>query len=138
MNKRGESTTGFLIPLVLGLILLAVVAFIILNIGNKAEGAVDTFDPGELDLKTTACQITATTKSSFCKFDDVGEKKNTLFINCEYTGINFDIGEAKGKFDCDDGTELDFCTEKVLPENWGKVKVNDELCSSLKAPDGSE
>jgi len=129
VNKRGQqSTIGTTIALVLGLLLVVGIGILIFRASTGVGEFIETLDPGAFDAKTIACKTTANTKSSFCLFGDVGEKKGNVYINCEYTGTNFDIGEAKGKFECDTDTVEKFCNGLKEDGDFTMAEVNDVPC----------
>jgi len=86
-NKRGQ-TVSTIIKLGVGILLLGIMGYFIITVGNTAQGAIKAIDPGKESLRASSCG-NALNDFDFCRFSDVGEKKGEAFINCEYTGANF-------------------------------------------------
>lgn len=127
-GKKGDATTNFLIPLIIGIVLLLAVGYLIYYVGGIGRGVVVTADPGKLSFRAGSC-ATALNLIDYCRFSDVGEKKDTFFVNCQYEDENFQKSfENDNGYSCVENTNQNFCNtlEKNATINTGNCVVGAE------------
>lgn len=143
MNKRGEesSTTGTLVVIIIGLIVLGLVVAGFYMGWDWVFGKFNLL-PKDLTSFSAACKIYADKdiKLGFCQFTEGGIDGRMRWANCPYI---YDIAEktlGKGKvefakIDPCTGTDINFCVELKTKDgekfNPDKVYVNAKTCTEL-------
>lgn len=85
------------IELVVGLLLLGVAIFFILNTSGPAQRQIAAVTGSELQSVVNSCQIAVSSGASldYCKFSNVKDEKGiTQYVNCNYPAVKSVIGNA--------------------------------------------
>ena len=138
MNKRGVEFMTVIITIVLAIIVALLVVFFTTDFFSFLTGITQTVDPGKEALRAEVCG-SAFNEVDYCRFSDVGEKKETVFINCEYGNANFQASfENENGLTCDLNTDKTKCLELAGSDGQGnpdfkEASINGKICKRNEA-----